>query len=118
MSSEMRRLLLLLLLPCCTIYREPGGHLFAQLGGKVQFATPRFEAAIDNEGSFKEATRLAGTLGVSYIAAGVFKAQSADKAAVDKAGIDASTKAREIDAAAAKDVLDNGRALRAMELGL
>ena len=112
----MKHLLLLLLLPACTVYRQPDGTTFAQLGGKVHMSTPTFELQADNEGSFRDATRLAGSLGLAYIAGEVVKAQDATQGATDKAGIEAATKGKEIDAGAARAALDQEVAIKALEV--
>jgi hypothetical protein len=107
----------------CTVYREPDGHLFAQVGGRVHMTTPRFEILADNQASFKDATRLAGALGLATIAAGVVKAQDATQGATDKAAIEAGTKAKEIEASTEAARMSQEIDLRkldleAMEIGL
>lgn len=114
----MRPTLLALLLSCCTVYREPDGHTFAQIGGRVHVATPRFEMIADNQNSFRDATRMAASLGMASIASGVLKAQDASKAATDKAAIEAGTKAKEIEAGAEAARLGQEVQIKMIEAGL
>lgn len=100
----------------CTVYHQPKGPTFVQIGGRAHIATHTFELAADNTESFRDATRLAGSLGLAYIAGEVVKAQDATKAATDKAAIDAGTKGQEIEAASEAARLQQEIDLRSLEL--
>jgi len=100
----------------CTAYRHPSGEMFVQTGGKVHFATATFEGAADNTESFKDATRLVTSLGLAQIAAGVFKAQDASKAATDQKAISAGTEKEAIAAGTEKARLAQEVDLKKLEL--
>ena len=116
-------LAVMLALPSCTnipagVFQPGTAGYVTQVGGKLELATASATAKVDNQESFKRATKVLDNGMLAWAVTNIAKSFDANATSVDKANIEASSKAASEKTAleATKEANRSAEAMAAMEM--
>lgn len=123
MKTRITALLALCALPSCTnipagVFQPGTAGYVTQVGGKLELSTTSATAKVDNQESFKRATKVLDNGMLAWAVSNVVKSLDANATDVDKANIEASSKAASEKTAleATKEANRSAEAMAAMEV--